>query len=468
MTMAEALDTINATDQLPFAMAAEGFTRIPEARLQVYEFFAGDPVHRYKEQIRVLQDASHDSNPILDLSPQVVGELHNSRRRLAKILGIVEQNVEATPLEESAMYELSARRAAENYYVLQAYRVTDMPAEHPRRIQHAERLHAMGVELFGEPDKTVFDSLISMERQKATNLLTHGDPAVRQLAQEYVDLLPDVTSPNTPYLPEQATVDHYHNLILEVYGGMLEAAIEPDKENYKPAQMVQAFNKALDYIGASGWCAELRPGANIVNVNHEDKKVYVGADRIPASAMRMKKLLLHEVGIHVMRRILGEQTANPLLGGVGLSGNEATEEGLGVVVEQMLDSKALVKGEQHYMNIGLSLGLDGHPRDFREVFEIEWRRKVLEKVEGNSNLDIQVVMKAYRIAYSNVVRVRRGTPADVSGIAFTKDLAYYNGNGAIWKFLEQKLLTKDEFKKILTGKHNFLRADHRDLVDTAA
>lgn len=460
------LEKLGAQETIGFKEAVEAYAKTPEANLQTYEHFAGEGHARIETKKAFLtQPLSEHGNPQLGLTPVVLRELWRQAHRLNGTLSTIEQNVIVDSLDENAFYELVAQRTAETYFLLQAYRVNDMGPRHPHYYYQATALHELGVELYGEPKLEDFFSITNAERKKAAGLLSKlTDPISRQIVQGYLHLLPE-HNPSAPplYLPQPETVAHYHEVANEIFGDLINTSITDDKREYEPNDMLAIFKRALEHIQADGWQVALREGGTNVDTSQKEKTIYIGSERQEAKAEKMRGLVAHEVGVHVWRRILGEQTPNPLLWNTGLADYYPNEEGLAVVVEQALNNEAEVTGEQHYQNISLSLGLDGKPREFREVYEIEWRRRVVDLLAQGKPVDNEAITKQQSIGYNNVTRIRRGLPTEIAGIAFTKDLAYYNGNVAMWQYLEKELLPVEEFKKLLIGKFDPTRVDHRQI-----
>jgi hypothetical protein len=157
---------------------------------------------------------------------------------------------------------------------------------------------------------------------------------------------------------------------------------------------------------------------------------------------------LHEVGVHVQRRLNGDRASFAALGS-GLVGYEEAEEGLAVAMEQIYSGKTREAGVQYYTLLGLATGLDGNKRDFRDTYEIGWRRQAMLKVVGSDKeLTEEVVAKAKKQAYIQCVRIFRGTPCDLRGVVYPKDLFYHDGNAKIWNYLDNIKGDEDAFKQL--------------------
>lgn len=84
---------------------------------------------------------------------------------------------------------------------------------------------------------------------------------------------------------------------------------------------------------------------------------------------------------------------------------------------------------------------------FRDVFEQEWRRRVLMNVESDKNPTDERIERCKKEAYTAVVRVFRGNPIDrvaETGImTYNKDLAYLEGRLLAIDYLKKLYQTND-------------------------
>ena len=90
--------------------------------------------------------------------------------------------------------------------------------------------------------------------------------------------------------------------------------------------------------------------------------------------------------------------------------------------------------------------------------------EVFDKDEG---LTESIVDKAKKQAYIQCVRIFRGTPGDLPGVVFPKDIAYFDGNAKIWDYLREINGDKNAFIQLFKGKFNPTDPDHMELVNSA-
>lgn len=458
------LADVKRFENLSLQEAVERFVVSPEASIEPYEYFS-NPADSRRAFL-----AGEVDNPRLGYIVEDTTRLEEYRVRLQKTLGAVEDNVDTTEVSENAFYEVVADRTASVNLVLQSMRVDGMDEADPKFDTETQRLQTATNELYGVPEEDDFFAVIAAERQQAVALLEKPDlePEHRKLVEDFLRLMPEApngSEDRTLYRPDAETVEHYHQVVTETFTPILQEVTLDDEMEYETEAMTRAFSGALAALGIEGWTSQLKPDSSVISTSQEENIIYVGENRSPATGKSLRGLLLHEVGIHVNRRVLGEQTPNALLWNLGLRGYYPSEEGLGMIVEQALHKEPRTAGIAHYRNIGLSLGLDGQPRDFRDVFEIEWRQQVVAMMSEGKTPTQADIERARGLAYNRVYRIKRGMPTHVKGATYTKDIAYFNGSIQMWRYLADADLDADGFKKILTGKFDPLREDHWSVVN---
>lgn len=167
-------------------------------------------------------------------------------------------------------------------------------------------------------------------------------------------------------------------------------------------------------------------------------------------------LIVHEVGTHVARRINGERSRLKLLS-IGLDRYEPGDEGVATMREQALSQKVDdFSGLDGHLAIGLALGLDGQPRDFRQVNEILGKYYLIRNLlSGKTFTEAQE--KANNSAWSRSVRTFRGTDCKTPGVCFTKDIIYRQGNIGAWEIIKKK---PDEMARFNIGKYDPSNSRH--------
>ncbi|HEY8886697.1 MAG TPA: tyrosine/phenylalanine carboxypeptidase domain-containing protein [Candidatus Microsaccharimonas sp.] len=324
----------------------------------------------------------------------------------------------------------------------------------------------LNAELFGEPDQGTYRSLIGERIAKIQSKeLSENGQKIRDELFELVDL---TTAEKTErFKPEQETIDWLHDIVDSedsLYGSMLEHV--PEQETFSDVEIKAIF----DTIIVNEFDLELGAGpeddgklwqvviedAQSINVKAAEKKVVIPSGR-ELDLEEMRGRVVHEIGVHFLRSVMGEQTdLEPLKW--GLSDYYDTEEGLGSVMEQALLGKYREAGADYYITAGLAQH-DG--KDFRAIFETKWRLGVLTTKSDPTEEDIT---KAKEAAYKSTMRIMRGTDE----LPWFKDLSYYNGAAEVWKHLESIRGDDTEFMLVLLGKANAGNNAHRRiLLETA-
>ena len=327
----------------------------------------------------------------------------------------------------------------------------------------AESYKGLNIETYGEPDEGTYRSLLSEKLNCVCNKnLTGKADDLRKELFGMVDFDPDVDIPER-FRPSDETVEWMHSVAESLYGGML-SHIPNEQEEFDPYELQKIFtdiieeefnNDSKGYTGAAeGWTVSVEK-ATSVNVKSSEKRIVIPDNGMMRSRKKVENLVVHEIGVHMLRSITGGETDMlPLRS--GLSDYYDTEEGLGVVMEQALSGKFAERGVDHYITAGLA-HFDN--KDFHEAFEIKWRLSLLGSVDDGSEVSDGQIVKAKKTAFTQTLRSFRGT----NDMPLFKDLSYYNGSIEVWRYLES--VKGDDFllSLLLAGKLN-TSADHRRVI----
>ena len=327
----------------------------------------------------------------------------------------------------------------------------------------AESYKGLNIETYGEPDEGTYRSLLSEKLNCVCNKnLTGKADDLRKELFGMVDFDPDVDIPER-FRPSDETVEWMHSVAESLYGGML-SHIPNKQEEFDPYELQKIFtdiieeefnNDSKGYAGAAeGWTVSVEK-ATSVNVKSSEKRIVIPDNGMMRSRKKVENLVVHEIGVHMLRSITGGETDMlPLRS--GLSDYYDTEEGLGVVMEQALSGKFAERGVDHYITAGLA-HFDN--KDFHEAFEIKWRLSLLGSVDDGSEVSDGQIVKAKKTAFTQTLRSFRGT----NDMPLFKDLSYYNGSVEVWRYLES--VKGDDFllSLLLAGKLN-TSAYHRRVI----
>ena len=212
------------------------------------------------------------------------------------------------------------------------------------------------------------------------------------------------------------------------------------------AEISHAFEAALEQYKLDGWSVVIEAGgATAVNVNQEKKSVIV-PEKMTAYQKEMEPLIAHELGTHALRRESGERTRLHLLG-LGLDRFLKGEEGVATYAEQKILGAEDFAGLLGHLKTALAVGIDGKPRNFRQVFEIlKDYSFIISKKEKDKALKA-----AQDAAWTSCVRSFRGTSCQTPGACFTQDIVYREGNIGVWNVIKNN---PDEEKRFSVGKYD--------------
>lgn len=327
----------------------------------------------------------------------------------------------------------------------------------------AEAYKGLNIETYGEPDEGTYRSLLGEKLNCVCNKnLTGKADDLRKELFGMVDFDPDVDIPER-FRPSDETVEWMHSVTESLYGGML-SHIPNEQEEFDPYELQKIFtdiieeefnNDSKGYAGAAeGWTVSVEK-ATSVNVKSSEKRIVIPDNGMMRSRKKVENLVVHEIGVHMLRSITGGET-NILPLRSGLSGYYDTEEGLGVVMEQALSGKFAERGVDHYITAGLAYYDE---KDFRGAFEVKWRLLLLDSVRDGGEINDGQMEKAKKTAFAQTLRSFRGT----NDMPLFKDLSYYNGSVEVWRYLES--IKGDDFllSLLLAGKVNTSKK-HRDVI----
>jgi len=202
-----------------------------------------------------------------------------------------------------------------------------------------------------------------------------------------------------------------------------------------PEELWRAFEVAIKDLGLVGWKLAIDETEVRTTFAVSLAKRLLKAPSFKQLALRsrdkamtpsaVRGLIAHELGTHALRYERGLQSPLNLLA-TGLDLYELGAEGLATYREQQETGANDYAGFTYYLAAGIAYGLMTEPRDFRSTF--------------NYLVDYYIVSegatreRARLLAWEATWRVFRGTPGDVLGVIFTKDLVYRVGNMLAWEF----------------------------------
>lgn len=271
-----------------------------------------------------------------------------------------------------------------------------------------ERYIAAQVALYGPVDTTLFNAILAK--------LGFTTGSVRSKLYE----------------PDAKSFKYYRELFSQTMPHLLQVldAI-PSQQDYDSQTIRLTLESALQAVGADKWSVRLtRHGSNLITSKHR-QQIVLSEHWRPASQLRLRQVVAHEVGGHVQRAL---HNVSDML--------RDEEEGLAIMLEQLVAKRFMHKRAMRYLALGFALGLDGKQRDFCETYSIMVdAMQRLGKTEDN----------AKRSAFYETVRVFRGGFPGIPGAVYIKDKVYLESNLRVWQKLGQASLEQADFAHLFVG-----------------
>ncbi|MFO0704909.1 MAG: hypothetical protein U0517_03005 [Candidatus Andersenbacteria bacterium] len=336
--------------------------------------------------------------------------------------------------------------------------------------------------VFGKPDKDMFFATVNGVRQEAEKAreLHPDNPEVQKMADEFFALLPSESQSETQFLyPPKETIDYYEKVNRTQFKETIETIEQkygvektklprnkqhPEQLDLTSEQVAQEFESALKTISLDkvGWKVVIDPNRKGYAVSQDKKEVYVPEQASdPVKINDLVPYVLHEVITHPLRRERGERSRLRLLGVAGLDRYIRGEEGGAIAAEQAYEGRVDFGIPSGHLGVGMALGIDGKPRNFRELFEINKRYATLRRISQGMEIRKATEMGT-NVGWDNTVRTFRGTDGKTPGAVFTRDYIYREGNMAIWQLIGKK---PEEAHRFNLGKFDPTNERHVWVLD---
>lgn len=302
------------------------------------------------------------------------------------------------------------------------------------KAQAAEFHRQANEALYGRPDEQTFYTLLNEQlAQIKVEELSEEDRALYDRMMEQIG--PIEQPEGGRFKPRPETVERFAELTEHFFGGFL-AHIPDGQEEFSSEEVVGILNEILETEFGEGevpYRAVVDEKASNADASHEQRLINFPPGKTYSRA-KVKGLMVHELGTHVMRAIPYMDSEIRAFS-TGLPGNETFDEGIAKCVEQAINGRYEDSGIDHYINIGLAT-FKG--KNFREVYDIQMALKHL--TGKNSGTVLNAVQRCFR-----------GT----GEMPNNKDLAYYNGANQVWEYIDEHLDDPELFDDLfLTGKAN--------------
>ena len=439
--MSELLNLTEETNKNPENYDELIYSQFSEiGKFEAYEHFNGDKEYRAEQKRQFL--TGEIDNPTLDypnLDLEKVSRFETELVVLKKQILDSEQN---EVVKQTYRWRINEKIAEAR--MLQSAAAGDM-----RRFNHYSEF------IYGKPSADVFAYTVNAIKQSATTGLNSENSEIAKAAAELITFLPKMEESSFTAIPSVETINLAQAQTEKELGGLIN--IPDGATKLDSTQIKAAFDSAIDKIGDGNWkvIIEANSSKTAVSVSQEDMKVKIPSER-SVTKKKLAGLIVHEIGTHVARRVNGERSKLKLLS-IGLDRYDSGEEGIATMREQAVNGKAEdFRGIDGMLAIGSALGVDGQPRDFREVFNILEKYHFYENLASGKEIE-EAKNKAQDSAWTHTVRAFRGTDCKTKGACLTKDIVYRNGNIGIWDVIKNN---PDEMLRFNIGKYDPANGRH--------
>ncbi len=314
--------------------------------------------------------------------------------------------------------------------------------------------------VYGKPSEDIFGYTVNSIRSEATLNLASDDETIQAAARELLEILPsELPHHEISLIPNDEAIASMRQATLESAGDLIEL---PEGTTFDASSIKTTFDSALETLKADGWQVVIDTSSKSgISVDQEKQQVKIPEGRT-LTPNKLQTLIVHEIGTHVKRRVTGERSKLKLLG-LGLDRYETGEEGVATAREQAMSGKVDdFAGLDGHLAIGLAYGLDGTPRNFREVYEVLKKYYKLTSLVGKEAKET-VEDKSSDKAWNRCVRTFRGSDSKTKGACFTKDIVYREGNIGTWNVIRNN---PQEMARFDVGKYDPSNPRHIWILET--
>lgn len=306
---------------------------------------------------------------------------------------------------------------------------TDPLLDHFSKWQHDDVAATMKLQYdrFGPLQEELFVAIIAYIRIQ----IDERDPLAKSLA--HITCNYSVVS---SLVPTKDLFQEWRKAQAEYYGpviSFLDGIIPKNSTTFTSAQIVEILNKMLEFAGLAkeGWHAATFTRTNLVSVAKSRKRLSVAPHTVKLSKSRLIGLIIHEVYIHALWLEQGIHSVDA-----------ANEEGTGMLVEQLSLHVFHPLRFYRYLAICFAAGLDGKPRDARQVYELLCMIRSALKPREDTMTSRYFVAK-------ELVRVYRNLPTNLAGLVYIRDKIYVENNAKLWSKLATEEPTQENYSQIV-------------------
>lgn len=399
---------------------------------------------------------------------ELVHLAHQTEATLVTLLG--SERDEKT----DALYDAIEYRNSEMFMVHMSARMNDKTLSPEERAEAAEWFKLANENLYGTPKPEVFAAIVRTRLRPSLTADFSNDDESRELQSFIAGRTGEIIDIGYEFTEARAEKKAlFDNLVHQKFDELLDHIVpryETDEEGnqvevlYTAEEIVEVIRTMLDRMGATelGWRCELVPDKELMAVSAHKKLIEVGANRAPAGAAELRAKVVHEAGTHALRSVIAEK-AGWLSAAYGQQGYLDFEEALANAIGAVYwGSESGAAPDYRYIAYGFAYGLDSHePRDMRDTYELMWRTIALDRRTPDGKLN---TMDAKMTAFLQCHRIFRGTPTDIPGLTYNKDLAYVTGRELVEAVIDL-IETMEDLELLLCGKLDLTQPDHLEIAE---
>jgi len=422
---------------------------------QDYEYLVGNDLFRQRQKREFLAEVIR--NPRMDYPLINLTKINARWKKLSKLREAIEDQEENKTIRQAYIDKIDEKIT--ELQMITAGKKLEKCRDQKEQKKQVKIFKQCTENLYGKPTPAVFNVALDNLREKIVRNIMHQDKIIAQASDELLQALPMADEEYTrkyTFWQNKRNLSRIRRDLLDEIGQLSE--LDTEKETYLPEDIQNFLMDKLRRLNLNDWRVEIDNNYQSVAVDQKKKIIHIPKTR-QTDTLYLKKLALHEIGVHVYRRENGERSKLKLLG-IGLDRYEIGEEGLAGLVENFFDDRLKFSFYQllSYVSIGLVYGLDGQPRDWRDMYDIllklylyiglvRWPEKEIEEIK----------LKAINLAYNRCIRIFRGTNGQTRGVCFTRDLIYLKGKISIWDVINHR---PEELRRVYCGKYNPANEKH--------
>lgn len=404
---------------------------------QKVAFLADDTVHSVKYDYPRLigVDFAPLINDLARIREEVVSSSEMNPRFLPHYLNLVDENIS-------------------KYKMLQLVQDYHVETDEKHRAEIREAYLQVNGEIYGTPQHGEFESVIKDTYDQFERLQLSG--AASDIRTELFTMHAKPAAAKERFRPSSETVEWLGHVVDTLYGNLLQHVPAPTSEEMESSQErlfdPNEIQKIFDEIikcefgeSAEDWKVEF-VASGPIEVDRIHKRINIPRNRKPVTRAELRGLVVHELGVHFLRGVMGYEMDDPLHA-LGFRDYRLLEEGAGVANQQALKGEYSDSGDSYYIVASL-MELEG--KDRRETFEFMWRYFALKRIGAAGILDVKSIAAARSSAYGCIDRMTKG----MDDVPSNMDLSYYIGSNIAWRYYEKNIGDPDAVTRFFMSRSN--------------